>query len=70
VIFTPEDLTQKARNLIVNTYHQANLPLPQGWDNSEVLTSLAAGLARNDFDLATQPQLRQQIYDLSPTKNN
>lgn len=68
--FSVEELETKARTLIINTYQRANIPLPDGYNDSDVLQSLAIAIVRNEHNFFTQPKLRQLISGLDPARKN
>jgi hypothetical protein len=61
--FSPEDLETRARNLIISTYQRAGLPLPEGWDDLDVLGSLGVGIAINEHVLRTQPKVKEVVIN-------
>jgi hypothetical protein len=68
--FSAELLETAARAYIQRIYSQAGLPLPDGWDDPDILQSLSVDMSTLEQNLATQPELRQHVLSHTPGKQN
>lgn len=64
------ELEGKARGYIKKLFSNIGVPLPDGWNDPEILRSLEITMVKLDYDLATKPEVRQLFGDNDTEKLN
>lgn len=59
-----------AREYIEGIYSRSGIPLPEGWDDPEILESFCVHIARLDHDLATKGEVQKLVADSKVEKSN